>query len=201
MLRYWLVFSLLLYTTAYSQYISPVCSINAHQYTIIDIKASVAHSAVLLNGTLMSSLDDCVEMCCGNEWCDLAVFKNNGTSRSNHNCYFVHCGEVENCLLVSHDHFTTVSMQKSTFFILYIHYAYGIRSFTMNFIMQLPAKYNLWKMNGSLVHIKGDIATHTNILQIYSGFVFQGLTKATFNSNTKFFLAKMLAIKLEPSFL
>ena len=147
MLRYWLVFSLLLYTTAYSQYIGPVCSINAHQYTIIDIKASVAHSAVLLNGTLISSLDDCVEMCCGIEWCDLAVFKNNGTSRGNRNCYFVHCGVVENCLLVSHDHFTSVSLKKSTFFcILCIHHAYGIRSFTIYIVAtsQVQPLKNEW---------------------------------------------------------
>lgn len=117
MIQYWLTLSLLL-CAVYSQHIAgPVCNIKSHEYTIIDIKASVAHGAALLNGTLVSSLDDCVEMCCGIDLCDLAVFKNSGTSRGNRNCYFVHCGANDNCLLVSHSNFTTVSLKKGMFFV------------------------------------------------------------------------------------
>lgn len=114
MLEYWLTFSLLL-CAAYSQYRGPVCNINTHQYTIINIKISVAHNAKLLNGTLASSLSDCIERCCEIDQCDLAVFKNNGTSHGNRNCYFVHCGAAMNCLLVNHADFTTVSLNKGIF--------------------------------------------------------------------------------------
>ena len=53
-----------------------------------------------------------MQNCCENDRCDLAVFKNNGTSRGNRNCYFVHCGVDENCLLVGQSHFTAVSIKK-----------------------------------------------------------------------------------------
>ena len=103
---------LLLCYSAYCQHIGPTCNITTHHYTIIDIKSSVAHNATLLNGTLASSLSDCIEMCCCADWCDLAVFMNNGTSDANHNCYLVQCGVYENCLLVGQSHFTTVSIVK-----------------------------------------------------------------------------------------
>ena len=109
--QHWLTI-LLLYCAAYGQYMGPTCDVTTHQYTIIDIKSSVAHNAELLNGTLVLSLSDCIQECCGNDWCDLAVFKNNGTSRGSRNCYFVHCGVDENCLLVGQPHFTTVSIKK-----------------------------------------------------------------------------------------
>ena len=111
MVQYLLTISLLYYAAS-SQHMGPVCNITTRQYTIIDIKSSVAHNAELLNGTLALSLSDCIWSCCENDRCDLAVFKNNGTSHGNRNCYFVHCGVDENCLLVGQSHFTTVSLKK-----------------------------------------------------------------------------------------
>lgn len=118
MLQHWLMF-VMLYCSAYSQHMGPVCNVATHQYTIIDIKSSVAHNATLLNGTLASSLSDCIERCCESDRCDLAVFKNNGTSRGNRNCYLVQCGVEENCLLVGQTHFTTVSLNKGN---VYCHH-------------------------------------------------------------------------------
>ena len=111
----------LLYYTAYSQYMGPTCHTTTHQYTIIDIKSSVAHNAELLNGTLALSLSDCIESCCESDRCDMAVFNNNGTSRGNRNCYFIRCGVDENCLLVGLSHFTTVSVKRGNLVVWISH--------------------------------------------------------------------------------
>lgn len=113
MIGYWMMLSLLY--MAHSQHMGPVCTTTTRPHTIIDIKSSIAHNATLINGSLEQSLSDCIQKCCEIDQCDLAVFKNNGTSPSNHNCYIVRCGVDQNCILVRQPHFTTVSLNKGIY--------------------------------------------------------------------------------------
>ena len=101
-----------LISMAYSQYMEPLCNTTTHHHTIIDIKSSVAHNAKLINGTLEQSIDDCIQKCCEIDQCDLAVFKNNGSSPRNRNCYLVQCEVDQNCILVNQGHFTAISLSK-----------------------------------------------------------------------------------------
>ena len=77
---------------------------------IIDIKSSVSVGAKLLEGIQALSYDDCVEQCCGNAECDLALYRMRGVSHVGHNCYFVHCGRRENCHTAIHEEFVSIYM-------------------------------------------------------------------------------------------
>ena len=72
---------------------------------IIDIQTSVQYGAQLLDGVYSYSFDSCVDACCSYEGCDLALYKVNGESETGKTCYFVHCGLLEHCRMVSNDGF------------------------------------------------------------------------------------------------
>jgi hypothetical protein len=72
---------------------------------IIDIQTSVQFGAQLLDGVYSYSFDSCVDACCSYEGCDLALYKVNGESETGKTCYFVHCGLLEHCQMVSNDGF------------------------------------------------------------------------------------------------
>jgi len=109
---YWLLLTTSL-CLAYSQHVDHYCNTYEIEYKIVDIKSSVSHGATLLNGTFRETLSSCVLTCCDMEECDLAVYRNEGTSVSNRNCYLVHCGDFDNCKLVSHMNFTAISLSNS----------------------------------------------------------------------------------------
>lgn len=88
---------------------SLLCSKHTYDNTIIDIHASMTKGAELLDGRWSKSMDDCSAGCCDMEGCDLALFKNEGTSKSGKNCYYVRCGEFSNCIMVEHSAFTSVA--------------------------------------------------------------------------------------------
>ena len=75
---------------------------------IIDIRASVDRGAELLTGRYENSLVSCIASCCNLARCDLVLYKNVGVSQSGKNCYFVQCGSSDNCVMVSHEGFTSV---------------------------------------------------------------------------------------------
>ncbi len=53
-------------------------------------------------------MDSCVAECCAIDKCDFALFKNDGSSTSGKNCYFVSCGDSEsNCIVVPNSGFTS----------------------------------------------------------------------------------------------
>ncbi len=79
--------------------------------TIIDIKQSISKGADLVDGTLADNLGSCISECCGQERCDFALYKIEGSSSSGKNCYFINCGSsMSNCVLVDHPGFTSVVM-------------------------------------------------------------------------------------------
>lgn len=83
-------------------------NVEKRQSTIIDIKQSITLGAELLDGQWMDSMDSCVAECCGIDKCDFALFKNDGSSTSGKNCYFVSCGDSEsNCIVVPNSGFTS----------------------------------------------------------------------------------------------
>ena len=88
---------------------SLLCSSHVYDATIIDIHASMENGAELLDGRWSQDLDDCTAGCCSRENCDLALFKNEGASKSGKNCYYVHCGDFRNCVMVEHSAFTSVA--------------------------------------------------------------------------------------------
>lgn len=109
---YWLLLTTTL-CLAYSQHVDQYCDSYEIEHKIIDIKSSVGHGATLLNGSFSETLRSCVLSCCDMEECDLAVYRNEGTSVRNRNCYLIHCGDLDNCKLVSHMNFTTISLSNS----------------------------------------------------------------------------------------
>ena len=72
---------------------------------IVDVQASVARGADLLQGRMTSGYELCAEQCCEDEQCDLALYRLEGLSDNGNNCYFIHCGNPANCKIVSHDAF------------------------------------------------------------------------------------------------
>lgn len=79
---------------------------------IIDIQSSRERGAVLIEGRREKSADSCVQKCCGVRECELTVYKVDGYSSAGHNCYLIHCGEVEKCKMVSHRGFESTFQQK-----------------------------------------------------------------------------------------
>ena len=80
--------------------------------TIIDIKTSIARGASLIDGKWKKNLETCISECCEKDKCDFALYKEEGTSTSGKNCYFVSCGDsLTNCVTVKHTGFTSVIMQ------------------------------------------------------------------------------------------
>ena len=75
---------------------------------ILDIKKSVDKGAALLLGAWSESKDSCLSSCCKRDDCDLALFKKDGMSKKGNNCYLVHCGDLDNCLMVQLDSFDSM---------------------------------------------------------------------------------------------
>lgn len=88
---------------------SLLCSPTSFPATIIDIHESMEKGAELLDGKWSRSLSECSAGCCQTRGCDLALFKNEGASKSGKNCYYVHCGELSNCVMVEHSAFTSIA--------------------------------------------------------------------------------------------
>jgi hypothetical protein len=72
---------------------------------IIDIQNSVQYGAQLLDGIYAHSFDVCVDSCCQYRGCDLALYKTDGLSQTGKSCYFVHCGLLDHCRMVSNNGF------------------------------------------------------------------------------------------------
>ena len=93
---------------------SIVCPpLQRHPGSILDIHKSIDLGAKLVEGTWQSSLESCVSQCCLHDECDMALYKNQGVSQSGKNCYFVQCGDPNNCVVVEHPGFTSVSLDSS----------------------------------------------------------------------------------------
>ena len=75
---------------------------------IIDIKLSKDLGAKLLRGLKVDEYRSCMEQCCQEESCDLAIYRKEGLSQIGHNCYFVSCGKYSNCQLIGHSNFRAV---------------------------------------------------------------------------------------------
>lgn len=88
---------------------SLLCTPRDYPGVIIDIHESIEKGAELLDGVWTTSAAACMSGCCNAKRCDLALFKNDGTSKTGKNCYYVHCGELENCVMVQHSSFTTIT--------------------------------------------------------------------------------------------
>lgn len=88
---------------------SLLCSPTNYRGYIIDIHESMSKGAELLDGVLANSLATCMSGCCKTRGCDLALYKNEGVSNTGKNCYYVQCGVLDNCVLVKHSAFTSVS--------------------------------------------------------------------------------------------
>jgi hypothetical protein len=88
---------------------SLLCAPKKHPRIIIDIHESISRGAELLDGVWSRSMDACVTGCCDTRGCDLALFKNEGASKTGKNCYYVHCGLLNNCVMVEHSSFTTIT--------------------------------------------------------------------------------------------
>ena len=91
-----------------------LCPSKVNRGSIIDIHESMAKGAELMDGLTKDSLEECMAGCCRTSGCDLALFKNEGLSKTGKNCYYVHCGLKENCVLVQHESFTSVTFMPST---------------------------------------------------------------------------------------
>ena len=89
---------------------SLLCSPRNYPGIIIDIRESMEKGAELLDGLWTKTVDGCLSGCCNTRGCDLALFKNEGASKTGKNCYYVHCGTVENCVMVQHSSFTTIAL-------------------------------------------------------------------------------------------
>lgn len=72
---------------------------------IVDIKTSLARGASLLQGRETEGYEACVEECCVDGQCDLALYRLVGLSDSGNNCYFIQCGDPANCKIVKHNEF------------------------------------------------------------------------------------------------
>lgn len=99
-----------------------VCSASGRQHRsyegkIVDIKKSRELGARLLTGSSVSSYSDCMESCCYDDTCDMALFRNQDTYNTDgspkHNCYLIQCKEKEYCILAHHSHFTATYFGKS----------------------------------------------------------------------------------------
>lgn len=88
---------------------SLLCSPSNYPGYIIDIHESMSKGAELLDGVWAESLATCMSGCCKTKGCDLALYKNEGASKTGKNCYYVQCGVLDNCVLVEHTSFTSVS--------------------------------------------------------------------------------------------
>lgn len=86
-----------------------VCSSNTYPKTIIDIHASMERGAELLDGLWSADLEQCSAGCCKMDDCDLALYKNDGASKSGKNCYYIRCGDFRNCVTVEHSAFTSIA--------------------------------------------------------------------------------------------
>lgn len=89
-----------------------LCHTVNYPSSIINIRTSMELGADLLDGILAENKDSCTSQCCKDVLCDMALYKLDGTSKSGKNCYLVHCGEPENCVMVDHEAFTSVMFQR-----------------------------------------------------------------------------------------
>lgn len=94
---------------------SLLCSPRNYPGVIIDIHESMDRGAELLDGVWAESVPACVSGCCKARGCDLALFKNEGTSKTGKNCYYVRCGVLDNCVMVQHSSFTTITFLKGNY--------------------------------------------------------------------------------------
>ena len=94
---------------------------------IVDVKASVARGAELLQGRMTNGHELCAEQCCEDGQCDLALYRLEGLSDHGNNCYFIRCGDPAHCKIVPHDAFVFAFMsnEKSEGEGMYIIYQYG----------------------------------------------------------------------------
>ena len=93
---------------------SLLCHSTKYPGAIIDIHESIANGAELLDGVWAEGVASCVSGCCKTRGCDLALFKNDGVSRTGKNCYYVQCVKLGNCMMVQHDSFTTITVLQGT---------------------------------------------------------------------------------------
>ena len=77
---------------------------------IVDVKASMARGAELLQGRMTNGYQVCAEQCCEDGQCDLALYRLKGLSDHGNNCYFLRCGDPAYCKIVSHDSFVFAFM-------------------------------------------------------------------------------------------
>ncbi|XP_003387224.1 PREDICTED: uncharacterized protein C11orf24 homolog [Amphimedon queenslandica] len=84
---------------------------------IVDIKKSRELGARLLAGSSASSYPDCLESCCYDDSCDMALFRSQDTYNSDgstkHNCYLIQCKEKSNCIMAHHSQFTATYFEKN----------------------------------------------------------------------------------------
>lgn len=88
---------------------SLLCQQKVYPSSIIDIHESIDRGAELLDGVWTKDVSSCMSECCRMKGCDLALFKNDGASRTGKNCYYVHCGTLQSCVMVPHSSFMAVS--------------------------------------------------------------------------------------------
>lgn len=89
---------------------SLLCPLRIYTTTIIDIHASMEKGVELLDGKWSRDIHDCSSGCCETNRCDLALFKTEGVSKTGKNCYYVHCGDLGNCVMVEHSAFTSIAL-------------------------------------------------------------------------------------------
>lgn len=80
--------------------------------TIVNIKKSVENGARLLDGRWDTNRETCISRCCAMTSCDLALFKTDGVSKRGNNCYLVHCGSPDNCVMVTLETFVSMTFKK-----------------------------------------------------------------------------------------
>lgn len=85
--------------------------LSTHRGKIIDIKRSIEAGAKLLKGLSVLSAVNCIRQCCYDSQCDLALHRREMEFVNGHNCYFVKCGDIKNCILADHDKFVTVYLR------------------------------------------------------------------------------------------
>ena len=83
-----------------------------HANMIIDIHVSMRRGAKLLSGIWKENVEKCVDICCEDKDCDMALYKTDGVSDTGKNCYLVHCGGFDNCVMAEHTSFISVMLQE-----------------------------------------------------------------------------------------
>ena len=77
---------------------------------IVDVKASIARGAELLQGRFTNSYEMCAQQCCEDGRCDLSLYRLEGVSDQGNNCYFIRCNKPAFCKIIEHDAFVYAFM-------------------------------------------------------------------------------------------